>query len=249
MIIRNDQDLQNLRFGGKINKKILSETLGIIKPGISTMDIENFVIGRMKEFKVTPSFLNYNAGDGPYPFYTCVSINHQLVHTLPSDTAIIKEGDLVTVDMGVKYNGLHTDTAFTIEAGDTNKHFEFLKAGQKGLENALKRAVVGNRLGDVSYEMQKAVESAGFNVSRDLVGHGIGNKLHEPPQVLCYGRRGTGEALVKNQVLAIEVMYMEKDTRLVVGDDGFSLDTYDRGLSAQFEHTVVVKSGNCEILV
>ena len=249
MILNNIKQLQYLRQGGNINRSILEGALNIIRPNITTLDIETFVSKKIQEYEVQPAFLGYDAGDGPYPFATCVSVNHQLVHTLPSKKSKIKKGDLVTIDMGVIYKGLNTDTAYTVEVGNGHVHDVFLSAGKAGLNNALKKAKVGNRIGDLSYEMQKSAEGAGFNVSVDLVGHGIGKKLHEPPQIPCYGKKDTGERLKEGMVLAIEIMYMQGSPKLTIGEDGFSLDTFDGSLSAQFEHTVVIGKKGCEILV
>jgi len=249
MIIEKKEQLEALREGGKINKKILHDALKKVVPGVSTYSINEFVVKEMNKANVKPSFLGYDAGDGPYPYSTCISINYHLVHTLPSKKSIIKDGDLVTIDMGVLHKGFHTDTAFTIEVGSNNNYKHFLASGKKSLKNALKKAKAGNYTGDLSYEMQKAVEGGGYNVSVDLVGHGIGRKLHEPPQVLCYGKKGTGDLLVKNMALAVEVMYMVGSPKLTIGSDGFSLDTYDGSISAQFEHTLVVGEKCPEILV
>lgn len=249
MIIDNHKQLEALREGGKINKQILQQALEMAVPDISTYEIEKFVVKEMNRHGVIPSFLGYDAGDGPYPFATCIGINHQLVHTLPSKRAIIKKGDVVTIDMGVLHKGFHTDTAFTVEVGGTNDYKHFLTTGKKALKNAIRQAKTGNYTGDLSYEMQKTVESAGYNVSVDLVGHGIGKKLHEPPQVLCYGKRGTGDLLVKGMVLAVEIMYMAGNSDLTLGEDNFSLDTLDGSVSGQFEHTLVVGEKGPEILV
>jgi|GEM_PF-2539502 len=248
MIIRSQSDLQNIIKGGQITKKVLNKALSVIKPGITTMQIEDTVVNELKANNAQASFKGVNAGEGPYPYSCCVSVNHQLVHTLPSDAVVIKSGDLVTVDLGVKYKGLHTDTAYTVEV-ETKKQEYFLSVGKKALKQAVKTAVAGVKIGDISAIFQKIVEDAGFNVSIDLVGHGIGHKLHEPPQVPCFGQKGRGETLQENMLVAFEIMYMQGEPYLALGDDGFSFDTKDKSLSAQFENTILVQKNKEPLII
>jgi len=161
---------------------------------------------------------------------------------------LVKKGDLVTIDVGVVYKGINTDTAYTVEVNSKKQTF-FLNTGKKALKKAVNQAIVGNKIGDISFFMEDTALKAGFNVSYDLVGHGIGYKLHEPPQIPCYGRKHSGERLNENQVLAIEIMYMQGENTLALGKDGFSFDTKDKSLSAQFEHTVVVSKNKPIIIV
>jgi methionyl aminopeptidase len=248
MIIKTNQELQDFIKGGQITKTVLKAALSEIKVGVSTMQIEQTVARVIKENNSIPSFLGVNAGDGPYPYSCCVSINHQLVHTLPSTSAIIKKGDIVTVDLGVKHKGLHTDTAYTVEVDSKDNEY-FLNIGKKALKLALRQVKAGVKTGNLSYEMQKTVEDAGFSVSYDLVGHGIGHKLHEPPQITCFGSKNTGEELKENMVIAVEIMYMKGKPTLTMGKDGFSFDTKDGSLAAQFEHTLVVQKNKPPLII
>lgn len=248
MILKNKNDFNSYLIAGKIHKAALNEGLKSIVEGISTHEINKRLAEVIIKQGGRPSFLGYDAGDGPYPFESCISVNHQLVHALPSPNVIIKRGDIVTIDLGVLYRGINTDAAYTVEVGSSNEQF-FLNTGKRALNMAIKQAVVGKKVGDISSAMQKCVEGAGFNVSVDLVGHGIGKKLHEPPQIPCFGKKGVGETLIKNMVIAIEVMYMKGKPSLVLGNDGYSFDTKDKSLSAQFEHTVVVSEKSPIVIV
>ena len=239
MIAHNESQIAILKECGRIAKQALSEGMQAAEAGVSTLEINNVVEKTIRLLKGTPSFLGYATGDGSYPFATCTPVNYQLVHTLPSDKVILKVGDILTLDLGVFYGGFHTDVAHTIEI-ESSKNTRFLMAGKKALEKGLSATKAGNRVGDISFELQRVIESYGFNVSVDLVGHGIGKNLHEPPQIPCFGKKRSGELLEKGHVLAVEVMYMAGESGLVLGKDGFSLETRDKSLSAQFEHTLLV---------
>ncbi len=248
MIVKNDKDLNYLKESGRICKLALQTGISAIKPGLTTMEINDIVHKVIVDEGGKPAFLGYNAGEGPYPYATCVCINYQLVHAIPRTDAIIKKGDLVTIDVGVDFRGLITDSSNTIEVETNNEQF-FLNTGRRALKAAVKQAKAYNKIGDISYEMQKEVEGAGFNVSLDLVGHGVGHKLHEEPQIPCYGHKGRGLQLINGMVLAIEIMYMKGSPKLVLGEDDFSFDTKDKSLSAQIEHTIVVTDKDPIILV
>ncbi|MBP7859945.1 type I methionyl aminopeptidase, partial [Patescibacteria group bacterium] len=232
---------------GRIAKEALDTGIKSLRVGINTLEINNICAQVIQKYGATPSFLNYDNGDGVYPFASCVCVNEELVHALPSKTKILKSGDIVTIDLGVFYNGFHTDLSYTKEIETKNQDY-FLNVGKNSLRDAIKQAIVGNYIGDVSQAMQKAVEDANFTVSVDLVGHGIGKKLHEKPQVPCFGRKKSGEKLIEGMVLAIEVMYMKGKSGIKIGKDGFAYVTKDGSLSAQFEHTVIVQKDQPIIL-
>lgn len=247
MILKNKNDLKNLVKSGQISKSALSLAISSIEAGVKTIDIENKVHEHIKKQGGKPAFLGYDAGDGPYPFATCISVNNVLVHGLPSKY-VIQKGDIVTVDLGTIYNQIYTDTSYTIEVGTTEQS-HFLNTGKKALKRAISQAISGNKIGDISYYMQHITESNGYTVSPDLVGHGIGKSLHESPQIPCLGKKNTGQKLVENQVLAIEIMYMKGKSALVMSEDNFGIETKDYSLSAQFEHTVLVKNNKPQIIV
>lgn len=248
MIIKSTEELKKFVECGEIANKALKAGLDALKPGVCTLEINDICHKIITKYNAIPSFLNYDNSDGVYPFATCVCINSELVHATPKKDKIVKVGDIVTIDLGVFYKGIHTDLAYTVEI-ESNKESFFLNAGRKALKNALSQAITGKRVGDISYEMQHTTQSYGFNVSYDLVGHGIGKELHEAPQIPCYGKKNTGATLIEGQVVAIEVMYMKGDSEIELGNDGFAYKTADNSLSAQFEHTVVIRKDDKPLIV
>ncbi len=247
MIIRTSQDLNKAKKSAQISSQVLKEVFLLVEPGITTLKIDEFIKNRILELDATPAFLNYDTGEGIYKFSSCISLNHQLVHTLPSIDSYIQKGDIITVDLGSIYKGIYSDISYTWEV-KTNKQSNFLQAGKKAVLKAISKALPGNRVGDISFVMEKTITRYGYNVSVDLVGHGIGKKLHESPQIPCFGKKGKGPVLKENQLVAIEVMYMQGSPELVIGKDNFSLDTKDNKLSAQFEHTVLISNRGPVIL-
>lgn len=230
-----------MREGGKVAAEIMRRTLGWLHPHSTTYQVNKFVASQMKSFHVEPSFKGF---DG-YPFSTCVSVNEEVVHGLPSARKL-RPGDIVSLDLGVNHRGWHTDMCRTVvlpRRGGKNEAAEsFLAVGRQALETAVAAAVPGGHLGDISAAMQAVVEKAGLQVVRDLVGHGIGRQLHEEPQVACFGRAGKGISLKEGMVLAIEVMYVGGSFKLNLGDDGWTLSTADGGLAAMFEDSVAITS-------
>lgn len=217
-----------------------------VKPGIATENLEKLARELISSYGVKSSFLGY----GDYPAVLCVSINDEIVHAVPSDRKI-KEGDLVKLDFGIIHKGFHTDSAITVlipGGKDSILKEKLLNVTRESLRIGISQAKAGNTLGDIGSAIQKFAESNGFNVVRDLVGHGIGRELHEPPQVLNYGKAGTGEKLVAGMVIAIEPMVVTGSWKIKDGKDGFGFLTKDGGLAAHFEHTVVVTVRNSEVL-
>jgi len=247
-----------MREGGKILAEILKKLEEAVKPGITTNDLEKLTRELVLFYKVKPSFLGY---DG-YPNILCTSLNDEVVHGLPSDR-VLKEGDLLKIDMGVLHKGFHTDSAVTVLVGQNDKvihtttsqvgypHVQKLKlisVTKEALSIGISKIRVGNTLGDVGSVIQKHVEDNGFNVVRDLVGHGIGRELHESPQVLNYGKAGTGEKIVSGMVIAIEPMVVTGKWGIKNGKDGYAFVTKDGGLAAHFEHTIAIRDKEPEIL-
>jgi methionyl aminopeptidase len=243
--LKTEKEIQIMREGGEILARILKEISETAKPGITTSDLDKLARELILFYKVQSSFLNY---DG-YPAVLCTSINDEIVHSTPSDR-ILKKGDVLKLDMGVFHKGFHTDSAVTILINDTNSTSDnnhILKLKQKlinvteeALNIGISKARSGNALGDIGLAIQKYVENNGFNVVRDLVGHGIGKQLHEPPQVLNYGEAGKGDKLKKGMVIAIEPMVVTGSWGIKKGNDGFGYITEDGGLAAHFEHTVAI---------
>ena len=186
--IKSREEIELMSRGGKISAQVLKEVLGLVKPGISTLELDRFAEGRIIGLSGKPAFKGY---DG-YKFATCININDGIVHGTPSSYKV-RNGDLVSIDLGVIYGGFNTDVSWTVIAGDGDPESkEFLEAGERALKKAISKCKVGNRIGDISCAMQVEIEKSGYNVVRDLVGHGVGLELHEDPQVPCYGRPSTG---------------------------------------------------------
>ena len=222
--------------GGKILAEILRKLAETVKPGITTNDLEKLARELVLSHGVKSSFLGY---DG-YPAVLCTSINDEIVHGVPSDR-VLKDGDVLKLDMGVLHRGFHTDSAVTVLVGGTDdQKNKLINVTKEALRIGISKAKVGNTLGDIGSVIQEFVEKNGFNVVRDLVGHGIGRELHEEPQILNYGEKGTGPELIKGMVIAIEPMVVTGDWKIKNSKDGFAFATRDGSLAAHFEHTVAI---------
>jgi len=243
--IKTEQEIEVMKEGGKILGEILKKLEEAVKPGIATNELEELACELVLSYKVKGSFLGY---DG-YPAVLCTSLNDEVVHAIPSER-VLKEGDLLKIDMGVLHEGFHTDSAITVIVGNMNDLVKknLIQTTKEALEIGISKAKVGSTLGDIGSAVQKHVEDKGFNVVRDLVGHGIGRELHEPPQVLNYGKAGQGEKLVAGMVIAIEPMVVTGKWNIKNGKDGYAFVTKDGGLAAHFEHTVAITEKGSLIL-
>jgi methionyl aminopeptidase len=246
--IKTKEEIQTMKEGGKILANILKDLTKAVKPGITTKELDKLAQELVLKFGARSSFLNYNG----YPSVLCTSINEEIVHGVPSERKL-KKGDLLKLDMGVLYKGFHTDSAVTVLIGGrlalnkvplfdkgTLLKKKLIKVTKEALDIGIKQAEIGRTLGDVGSVIQQYVEKSGFNVVRELVGHGIGKELHEEPQVPNYGRANEGEKLVEGMVIAIEPMVVTGDWKITEGSDGFVFQTKDGGLSAHFEHTIAI---------
>lgn len=242
--IKTEKEIEIMREGGKILAEILKKLSEAVKPGVTTNELEELARELVLSYGVKPSFLGY---DG-YPAALCTSVNDEIVHGVPSDR-VLKDGDVLKLDMGVLDKGFHTDSAVTVVVGKgDNEKTKLLSVTKEALNIGISKAKVGNTLGDIGSAIQEYVERNGFNVVRDLVGHGVGKELHESPQVLNYGKAGEGEKLVEGMVIAIEPMVVTSDWRIKNSQDGFGFVTKDGGLAAHFEHTVAITKRGPEIL-
>ncbi|MBI2674738.1 MAG: type I methionyl aminopeptidase [Candidatus Yanofskybacteria bacterium] len=244
--IKTEKEIETMKEGGKVLAEILKKLAESVKPGITTNDLEKLARELVLSFGVKPSFLGY---DG-YPAALCTSVNDEIVHGVPSDR-VLKDGDVLKLDMGVLHKGFHTDSAITVIVGNVEgappQAVKLINVTKEVLKIGISKARIGNTLGDIGSAIQEYVESSGLNVVRDLVGHGIGRELHEPPQVLNYlprpQRRGghyEGEELKAGMVIAIEPMVVAGDWKIKNSKDGFGFVTKDGGLAAHFEHTVAI---------
>ncbi|PLV55656.1 type I methionyl aminopeptidase [Thermotoga sp. SG1] len=243
--IKTPSEIKKMKKAGEAVAVALREAKRVLLPGKTAWDVERVVLDVFKKYRVKPAFKGYNG----YEYATCVSVNEEVVHGLPLKEKVFKEGDIVSIDVGALYQGLYGDAAITYIVGETDERGkELVRVTKEALERAIKIIKPGIRLGDVSHCIQELVESAGFNVIRDYVGHGIGRELHEDPQVPNYGTPGTGIVLRKGMSLAIEPMVSEGDWRVVVKDDGWTAVTVDGSRCAHFEHTVLITEDGAEIL-
>ncbi len=245
IIIKNSEEIDKIRKACFIVAKVLEELKGYIKEGISTKDIEKFIENLIIKMGGIPAFKGYRG----YPASACISLNDQVVHGIPSEKVFIKDGDVVSVDVGVIKDGFYGDAAYTYGIGGVSeKTKKLLTVTKESLYKGIEKAIAGNRVGDISAAIQKHVESNGFSVVRAFVGHGIGRSLHEDPQIPNFGKEKTGVKLRKGMTLAIEPMVNMGTHEVTILEDGWTAVTKDGSLSAHFEHTIAITDGEPEIL-
>ena len=245
IIIKSDQEIELMRISGKVTGTILKELEEFIKPGISTADIDAFVHNTITGAGMTPTFLGY----GGFPASACVSINEEVVHGIPDKNRILQEGDIVSVDVGSTYKGYVSDAARTYPVGQVSEEAtKLMEATKASFFAGIEYCRVGYRLSDISHAVQVRAESEGFSVIRDFVGHGVGQNMHEDPQIPNFGRAGRGPRLAKGMVFAIEPMICQGtyDVRTLSND--WTVVTLDGKLSAHYENTVVITDGEPQLL-
>lgn len=248
-LIKTQEEIEIIAEGGKLIHNILHKTAGLIKPGVSTWDLNEFAENEIYKIGGRPSFKNYGSKKNPFPAGLCTSVNNQVVHGIPSRDVTLKNGDIIGLDIGMEYKGLYTDTAITVPVGTISIQTQkLIDTTKKCLSEAIKAAQNGNKIGDIAFATQSTAEKAGFNVIRDLVGHGVGYDVHEDPAVPCYGKKGQGIELKEGMVLAIEPMLTENEYFVVFEPDGWTISTRDGGLSAHFEHTVAITKHGARVL-
>lgn len=236
IIIKTEEQIEKMKKAGEILANIHKEIGKMIKPGMTTMEIDSFVEDYLKEVGALPEQKGYQG----YPYATCASINDEICHGFPRKEPI-KDGDIVTIDMVVNLDGWLADSAWSYGVGELSETAEkLLKVTKRSLYLGIEQAVIGNRLGDIGHAIQSYVEAEGFSVVRDFVGHGIGQDMHEDPQVLHYGRPGRGLRLTEGMVITIEPMINVGDYRVSIDDNGWTARTIDGSLSAQYEHTLAI---------
>ncbi len=243
--IKSDHEIELMREAGRILSIVHDEMAKIIRPGISTMDINNRGHDVIRSYGCTPSFLNYNG----FPAAICVSVNNEVVHGIPSRKRILKDGDIVSLDAGVIYEGYHSDSARTHAVGEiSEENKKLIDVTRQSFFEGVKMARAGNHLFDISKAIQNYAESFGFSVVREMVGHGIGRKLHEEPQVPNFKPIGRGIKLRAGMTLAIEPMINAGKKEIWVLDDDWTCVTRDSSNSAHYENTVLITDGDPELL-
>jgi len=238
------EDIKRIKKSGQILASVIERLRTLVAPGIKTRFLDEVAESIIKEHGAKPAFKGYRG----YPASICVSINDEVVHGIPGERTM-KEGDLVSIDIGVVYEGFYVDAAFSVVVGNSNpRALRLIEVTRKALFAGISNALPGKRIGDISWSIQRTVEKAGFSVVRDFVGHGVGTALHEEPQIPNFGKREKGPIIEEGMVLAIEPMVNEKDYKVRILEDGWTVVTVDGGLSAHFEHTVMVTKDGPEIL-
>lgn len=241
---RSDEEIALIKISAQVLGKAHAEVAKLIRPGIATKELDKVAETFIKDNGGIPSFLGYNK----FPASLCISVNDVVVHGFPSKYEL-RDGDIISIDCGVKLNGYHSDSAYTYPIGEVSPAVRRLLARTKeSLYVGLEKAVEGNRIGDIGYAVQTYAEKFGYSVVRELVGHGVGQDLHEAPEVPNYGKRGQGPKLREGMILAIEPMINFGKKGVVQERDGWTIRTVDRKPSAHFEHTVAVRKGKPEIL-
>ena len=241
-----------MREGGEILAKIMQELTKKVKPGITTKELNRAAEALVslssealaKEDKIGCSFKGYNG----YPACLCTSVNEEIVHAIPS-ARVLKEGDIISLDLGILYKGFHTDMAVTVPVGKILPEISrLIRVTKKALKRGIKKVGPGNTFGDISNTIQRYIEDQGFSAVRDLCGHGIGKILHEDPEILNYGSRHSGPDIEPGMVFCLEPMVAVGKGEIKKAKDGYTYETADGSLSAHFEHTIVATKNGCQVL-
>jgi len=241
---KTQDEIELIRDSSLLVARTLAEVAKVIRPGITTLELDRVAETFIRDSGGIPAFLNYNG----FPNSLCISVNSQVVHGIPGKTEL-KDGDVCSVDCGVLKDGFYGDSAYTFPIGEVaDETMELLRVTRESLFKGIEQAVAGNRIGDVSAAVQQHAEAAGYSVVRELVGHGIGRHLHEKPEVPNYGKRGGGMTLKEGLVIAIQPMINLGGKAVVHERDGWTVRTADNKPSAHFEHTVAVRKGAADIL-
>ena len=241
VIIKKSEQIMLMKEAGKITAEALLVARDAIRPGVSTKEVDSKVRAYIEKCGATPSFLGY----GGFPGSACISLNNEVIHGIPSDKVIIKEGDIVKVDVGARYRGYNGDSARTFAVGKvSDEALRLISVTEKSFYEAMKYARAGNRLGDIGHAVESFVISNGFSVVKDYVGHGIGADLHEDPSVPNYGNAGRGPRLYSGMTLAIEPMVNAGGYEVKVLKDKWTVVTRDGSLSAHYENTIAITDGD-----
>lgn len=245
IIIKSKHEIQLMRESGKVTGWILNELSNVIKPGISTFEIDSFVEKSITDAGMQPTFKGYQG----YPASACVSVNEEVVHGIPDKKRILQEGDIVSVDIGATHKGYVSDCARTYGVGQISDEMQrLIDSAKKGFYEGIKYCKPGQRLSDIGHAIQKSVEADGYGVVRELVGHGVGSNMHEDPQIPNYGRAGRGPRLQEGMTFAIEPMITQGTHHVVTLKDGWTVVTLDRKPAAHYENTLVITEGEPELL-
>jgi methionyl aminopeptidase len=244
LYLKTDEEIGLLKESNMLVSRTLAEIASLIRPGIATQYLDTVAETYIRDNGGVPAFKGY----GGFPGTLCTSVNDEVVHGIPSDY-ILKEGDIISIDCGVILNGWYGDSAYTFAVGEIDDDVRRLMSfTRESLEEGVKEAIAGNRVGDISWAVQNKAESGGYSVVRELVGHGLGKRLHEPPEVPNYGKRGTGPKMEKGLVICIEPMINLGRKETMQMRDGWTIRTIDGKPSAHFEYAVAIDKGRADVL-
>lgn len=251
MIAKTEEEIKNLRMAGRMLTEVLGEVIALVRPGVSAAELDRAAQKGIEARSCISAFYGYKQDGSVYPFPAtlCVTINDEVVHGIPTEEKILKEGDLVMLDLGLSYNGYFADAATTLCVGTCDLDAErLLKATKEALNAGIQAAKPGNRIGDIGAAIEAVAGEYGYSLAEDLGGHSLGTKPHEKPFVPNTGPKGTGEKIVEGLVLALEPILTEGDGKIKLDHDEWTYRTKDGSRSAEFEHTILVRKGGAEIL-
>ena len=241
---KSEEEIELVRESSLLVGKTLAEVASLVRPGVTPLELDKRAYEFIHDHGAVPGFLNYNG----FPNSLCISKNEAVVHGIPDKKEVV-DGDILSVDCGVLMNGYYGDSAYTFKVGEVSKEVDdLLETTKRSLMLGIEQAVAGNRVGDIGFAVQLEAEKNGYGVVRELVGHGLGKKLHEAPEVPNFGKRGRGPVLVEGLVIAIEPMIDLGKKEVSQLRDGWTIVTADRKPSAHYEHTIVVRKGKAEVL-
>jgi methionyl aminopeptidase len=250
--IKTKEEIEILREGGRRLAEIMEEVSRNVKPGVSSIKLNDLAEKMAIEGGDKPAFLNYRpyGAKRPYPASLCVSVNDEIVHGIPNEREkILKEGDIISLDMGLIHKGLITDMAITVPVGKIDDSArKLIEVCKESLMKGIEAARGGDNIGDISFAIERYIRPFGYGIVRELAGHGVGYKVHEEPYVPNFGKRGAGDKLKPGMVLAIEPMINEGTEKVILDDDGYTYRTKDGARSAHFEHTILITKKEAEIL-
>jgi len=243
--IKTPEEIKIMSEGGRILSKIMGEIEKMVKPGITTKELDRAAEALILSNGAVPSFKGFNN----FPASLCTSVNEEIVHGIPSGR-VLKDGDIISLDLGLSYKGFHSDMAVTVPVGKTvlPEVNRVMKVAKKALKRGISHAKTGASVGDIGNAIEKFVEEQGFSVVRELCGHGIGKNLHEDPQILNYGQKNTGAKIKEGMVICIEPMVTMGDWRIKKAKDGYGYETKDGSFAAHFEHTIAITKNGPQVL-
>lgn len=251
VIIKTEKEIEKIREASRRLAIVLNKVKDMINPGVSTWDLDKYAEKLIRDMGDRPAFLNYKPEGASYAFPAalCVSVNEEVVHGIPKKNRILKEGDIVSIDLGLEHNGYFSDMAMTVGVGEiSSASKKLIDVTKKALEIGIEAAREGNHTGDIGHAIESFVKKHKYGIVEVLAGHGVGKKIHEDPYIPNFGKPGKGEKLRKGMVIAIEPMLNNGSKHVVVEDDDWTFTTLDKKKSAHFEHTILITDGNPEIL-